>query len=145
MVHVLCFMIYHALKFTNACNNNMSTQYDHTFVGGRGREAGGRGNEARGPQQITLPDQPKLGCYGPAVHCKCISDSHLPGTNTHQALCTGKKRQNLVAGGTKMCTSKITQPHIAQTCCRNHSISCHHLSWSWFDFDYASTNSLGLL
>ena len=25
----------------------------------------GAGNEERGPQQIILPDQPKLGCYGP--------------------------------------------------------------------------------
>ena len=41
-------MISHALKYTNACNNNMYTQYhryDHTFVGGRGggQRKGGRG------------------------------------------------------------------------------------------------------
>ena len=34
------------------------------LLGAGGR---GRGNGAWGPQQIILPDQPKLGCYGPAV------------------------------------------------------------------------------
>ena len=64
-------MISHALNYTNARNNNMYlkyTQYDHTFVGGRGRgQVEGSREGARGPQQIILPDQPKLGCYGPVT------------------------------------------------------------------------------
>ena len=36
-------MISHALKYTNACNNNMYTQYDHTFVEGRGGGGSGKG------------------------------------------------------------------------------------------------------
>ena len=36
----------------------------------------GAGNGARGPQQIILPDQPKLGCYGP--------DEVMQNINTHR-------------------------------------------------------------
>ena len=55
-------MISHALKYTNACNNNMSTQYDHTFVGGKGK-----GEWGTGPTADYFARQTKIGllraCY----------------------------------------------------------------------------------
>ena len=56
-------MISHALKYTNACNNNMSTQYDHTFVGGRGGRQG-KGEWGTGPTADYFARP--TGCYGPA-------------------------------------------------------------------------------
>ena len=57
--------------------------FHDTFVGGRGQ-----GNGARGPRQIILPDQPKLGCYGPgmcvilsACLSICVCNLHVKGVS----------------------------------------------------------------
>ena len=55
-------MISHVLKYTNAVTITCPHSMIILLLG-----AGGRGNGARGPQEIVLPDQPKLGCYGPEI------------------------------------------------------------------------------